>query len=91
MNETALGSVLVFAVLIATVSGWFKKGLDWFRKSLVGHSFRPISTSCKAWDGAAVLHWRPDSRAAVQRLGFIKGRNGKKPAMTKKTLWHYMT
>jgi hypothetical protein len=36
VNETALGSVLVFAVLIATVNGWFKKGLDWFRKTLVG-------------------------------------------------------
>ena len=35
-NETALGSVLVFAVLIATVNGWFKKGLDWSRKTLVG-------------------------------------------------------
>ena len=36
VNETALGSVLVFAVLIATVNGWFKKGLDWSRKTLVG-------------------------------------------------------
>ena len=36
VNETALGSVLVFAVLIATVNGWFKKALDWFRKTLVG-------------------------------------------------------
>ena len=36
VNETVLGSVLVFAVLIATVNGWFKKGLDWFRKTLVG-------------------------------------------------------
>tara|TARA_B100000780_G_scaffold40756_1_gene25332 strand:- start:12123 stop:12323 length:201 start_codon:yes stop_codon:yes gene_type:complete len=36
VNETALGSVLVFAVLIATVDGWFKKGFDWFRKTLVG-------------------------------------------------------
>ncbi|MDA9159674.1 hypothetical protein N9O21_03920 [Rhodobacteraceae bacterium] len=36
VNGTALGSVLVFAVLIATVNGWFKKGLDWSRKTLVG-------------------------------------------------------
>ena len=36
VNETALGSVLVFAVLIATVDGWFKKGFDWCRKTLVG-------------------------------------------------------
>ena len=36
VKETELGSVLVFAVLIATVNGWFKKGLDWFSKTLVG-------------------------------------------------------
>lgn len=36
VNETVLKSVLVFAVLIATFNGWFKKGLDWSRKTLVG-------------------------------------------------------
>ena len=36
MNGTALGSVLVFAVLIATVNGWFKKGLDWVSQDAGG-------------------------------------------------------